>query len=270
MKPRILVLRAAGINCDAETAYAFERHGADAEAIHVNRLLASERSLDDFDGLAIPGGFSYGDDIAGGKVLAVEMRHHLADSILKLIDRGGVVVGICNGFQVLVKMGILPGVEASDGGLTRQEATLIDNESNRYEDRWVTVESASDRSIFCPKGQRLRMPVAHGEGRYLPRDPALHAEIVANDLVAFRYVSDDPDDGGAPVYPDDPNGSFDHVAGLVDKTGRVLGLMPHPERAMFAVHDPARGAAAAIPSSVDEDLGDGDCVFKNAVDHLAG
>ena len=267
MKPRILILRAAGINCDAETAFAFERHGAETEAIHVNRLLAGDRTLDDFDGLAIPGGFSYGDDIAGGKVLAVEMRHHLAEPILRLIERGGVVVGICNGFQVLVKMGILPGVEAESGALARQEATLIDNESNRYEDRWVTIESTSDRSIFCRKGERLRMPVAHGEGRYLPRDPALHAEIVANDLVAFRYVADG---GGEPSYPDDPNGSFDHVAGLVDKTGRVLGLMPHPERAMFAVHEPRRGATSPAPSALADDLGDGARLFANAVEHLKG
>lgn len=264
MKPRILILRAAGINCDVETAYAFERHGAATEAIHVNRLLSGERTLDDFDGLAIPGGFSYGDDVAAGKVLAVELAHHLSDAILALIDRGGVVLGICNGFQVLVKLGILPGVETPIG---RQEATLTDNASNRYEDRWVVLESTSERSIFCRKGERLRMPVAHGEGRYVPRDEATHAAIVENDRVAFRYTTED---GGAPSYPDDPNGSFDHVAGLVDRTGRVLGLMPHPERAMFALHEPARGAGFAAPTSLDEDLGDGAVVFRNAVEHLRG
>lgn len=264
MKPRILVLRAAGINCDAETAYAFERHGARTEALHVNRLLDGARTLDEFDGLAIPGGFSYGDDVAAGKVLAVELAHHLSESILRLIERGGVVIGICNGFQVLVKLGILPGVEAPIG---RQEVTLTDNDSSRYEDRWVVVESSSEHSIFCPKGRQLRMPVAHGEGRYVPKDAATHAALAANDRIAFRYARED---GAEPGYPENPNGSFDHVAGLVDRTGRVLGLMPHPERAMFALLDPARGAGWTPPTSLDEDLGDGAVVFQNAVEHLRG
>ncbi len=261
MTPRILVLRAAGINCDHETAFAFTRYGAEAERHHVNRLLDGSVSLDDYDGLAIPGGFSYGDDIAGGKVLAIELLHHLSEPVLRLVDRGGIVIGICNGFQVLAKMGILPGIGARIG---LQEATLTDNASDRYEDRWVHVVAETDRSIFCKKGEHLHVPVAHGEGRYVPKDDATHQAIVAGGHVAFRYVAAG---GGAPAYPANPNGSVDHVAGLVDATGRVLGLMPHPERAMFAVHHPdasARGVATA------EDEGDGAILFRNAVEYLRG
>ena len=257
-KPRILVLRAAGINCDEETAYAFERYGAVAERVHVNRVLRGDTSLDEFDGLAIPGGFSYGDDVAGGKVLAVELLRGLRDPIVRLVDRGGVVMGICNGFQALVKMGLLPGVQSRAGV---QEVTLTDNVSNRYEDRWVTLESTSSTSVFLEAGERIEVPVAHGEGRYIPLDDDLHARVVAGGHVAFRYV--DPD-GGKASYPDNPNGSVDDVAGLVDQTGRILGLMPHPERAMFAVHHP--DWTSRPPRGEDE--GDGAVLFQNAVNYL--
>jgi putative intracellular protease/amidase len=142
MKPRILVLRAAGTNCDVETAFAFERYGAQATAMHVNRLTEKPELLAEFDGLALPGGFSYGDDIAAGKVLAIELLARLRDPLLALVDRGGIVLGICNGFQTLVKTGLLPGISARIGV---QDATLADNDSCRYEDRWVTMESVSPR-----------------------------------------------------------------------------------------------------------------------------
>lgn len=259
-RPRILVLRAAGINCDVETAFAFERYGGRADRVHVNRVLGHTTDLADYDALVIPGGFSYGDDIAGGKVLAVELLRHLRGPILALIDRGGLVMGICNGMQVLVKMGLLPGIEAPIG---TQEVTLTDNVSNRYEDRWVEIESVSPHSIFLPAGRRLRVPVAHGEGRYVPRDAAIRHAVLNGGHVAFRYAANVAS-GGEPPYPANPNGSVDAVAGLVDKTGRVLGLMPHPERAMFAVHHPdwtTRGVA-------EPDEGDGAILFQNALSYL--
>lgn len=264
MKPRVLVLRAAGINCDEETAFAFERYGAQARRLHVNELLAGRTSLSEFDALAIPGGFSYGDDIAGGRVLAVELLHHLRDGLLDLVDRGGLVLGICNGFQVLVKTGLLPGTEAPIG---IQEVTLTDNDSNRYEDRWVHLESVSQHSVFLAAGERIHLPLAHAEGKYIPRDAALHARIVAAGHVAFRYVTED---GGEPGYPDNPNGSHDHVAGLVDRTGRILGIMPHPERALFRVHHPDWTRSGALNTAGEMDEGDGARLFANAVEHLEG
>ncbi|MBI4878608.1 MAG: phosphoribosylformylglycinamidine synthase I [Planctomycetes bacterium] len=261
MKPRFLVLRAAGTNCDLETAFALESCGARAERVHVNRLLGGQAALDACDALVIPGGFSYGDDIAAGKVLAVELLHHLRDPILALVERGGLVLGICNGFQVLVKMGMLPGIAAPIGV---QEAALTDNDSSRYEDRRVRLVSVAERCVFCGPGERIELPLAHAEGKYVPRDAALHRAVVAGGHVALRYVAAD---GGAPSYPENPNGSIDHVAGLVDRTGRVLGLMPHPERALLRVHHPAW--TRETPPGAGED-GHGARFFRNAVLYLRG
>jgi len=261
VKPRVLVLRAAGTNCDRETAFAFERYGADATRVHVNRLIEGSVKLADFDALALPGGFSYGDDVSAGRVLAIELQHHLQDAILALVDRGGLVLGICNGFQVLVKMGILPGVARRVGA---QDVTLTDNSSNKYEDHWVHTESVTERSVFLPEGVRLHLPLAHAEGRYVPKDDALHRRLVEDGHVAFRYVTVD---GGKPAYPDNPNGSVDDVAGLIDTTGRVLGLMPHPERALFAVHHPdwTSRRMSHDAGSREEATGDGAILFENAV-----
>ncbi len=261
MKPRFLVLRAAGTNCDLETAFALESAGGHAERVHVNRLLQGATALDECDALVIPGGFSYGDDIAAGKVLAVELLHHLRDPIVRLVERGGLVLGICNGFQVLVKMGMLPGIAAPIG---LQEATLTDNDSSRYEDRWVRLVSVSERSVFCRPGERLELPLAHAEGKYVPRDAAVRRAVLEGGHVALRYVAAG---GGAPSYPDNPNGSVDHVAGLVDRTGRVLGLMPHPERALLRVHHPAWTCGA--PAAPSEE-GHGARFFRNAVQYLRG
>ncbi|MFH0946483.1 MAG: phosphoribosylformylglycinamidine synthase I [Planctomycetota bacterium] len=265
MKPRVLVLRAAGINCDEETAFAFERFGAVSTKVHINELLAGRTSLSEFDLLAIPGGFSYGDNISGGKVLAIELLHHLKDDLLGLVERGGLVLGICNGFQVLVKTGLLPGLAEPIG---KQEVTLTDNDSNRYEDRWVHVEAVSAGSAFLRQGERLALPLAHAEGRYIPGDERIHAELVRTGRVALRYVT--PDGGQRPGFPGNPNGSFDDVAGLLDRTGRVLGLMPHPERALFRVHHPDWTTGAIDMDSLGGGEGDGAILFRNAVEHLKG
>ncbi len=260
MKPRVLVLRAAGTNCEAETAHAFERFGARSETAHVNRLIAREVTLADFDALALPGGFSYGDDVGAGKVLAVELLHHLRDQILALVDKGGLVLGICNGFQTLVKTGVLPGIGARIGV---QEATIIDNDSNRYEDRWVVIESTAPKSVFLEPGVRMEVPVAHGEGKYVPKDDAVRRAVAEQGRIACRYVARDATNGEV-RYPDNPNGSIDAVAGLVDSTGRVMGLMPHPERALFRVLHPDRH------STQGPEEGDGARIFANAVKYLAG
>jgi len=229
-----MVLRAAGINCDAETAHAFEREGAAADRVHVNRLLESPSILGDYGLVAVPGGFSYGDDVSAGKVLAVEIAHALGDQFRAFVDRGGLMLGICNGFQVLTKTGILPGAGA-DG--RPRDATLTWNDSHRYEDRWVRLSVDPGLCVFAPRGrERLHLPVAHGEGRFTVADAALIPELAAAHQVVFRYVSED---GSDPEYPVNPNGSMGHVAGICDPTGQVLGLMPHPERALFPWHHPA-------------------------------
>jgi phosphoribosylformylglycinamidine synthase len=254
--PRILVLRAAGTNCDRETAFAFEQAGAETHAIHVNRVLARPAHLAEAHGLAIPGGFSFGDDLGAGTIFGTRIRTRLIDGIRRLVDRGGVVLGVCNGFQVLAKTGLVPGF---DGGSERC-VTLASNTSNRYEDRWVTLEVTTEKSVFLRRGERYHVPVAHGEGRLVPEDDAVRRRLHADGQVALRYVG--PDGGHPAPYPWNPNGAVDDIAGITDPTGRILGLMPHPERHQFPWQSPLfhRGEAPRIP--------DGLRLFTHAVHHL--
>ncbi len=256
---RILVLRAPGTNCDQETGYAFEREGAVIQHLHVNALLSNPKALARVHGLAIPGGFSYGDDLGAGTVLGTAMRTKLRDPIRRLVDKGGIVLGVCNGFQVLVKTGLLPGFDDDGDGAPDRSVALASNIQNRYEDRWVTLQAVTDKSVFLRRGDVIHCPVAHAEGR-LVCDDAVLDRMSAADQVALRYVAPD---GTTPVpFPYNPNGSIDDIAGLCDATGRILGLMPHPERNQFAWQDPRfhRGSAPRSP--------EGMLPFKNAMRHL--
>lgn len=224
---RALCLRAAGINCDGETVRALELAGAKVELTHVKKLLAAPARLDDVDLVVIPGGFSYGDDVAAGRVLGLELRHGLAAELARFVDRGGYVLGVCNGFQVLVESGLFEREPGSSTIPTRSIA-LTDNASNRFECRWVRLRVERSNAAWLSAGETWPVPVAHGEGRFVTRDAAVLARLERNGQIALRYVDDD----GAPTlrHPHNPNGSAGAVAGICDLTGRVLGLMPHPER----------------------------------------
>jgi phosphoribosylformylglycinamidine synthase I len=257
-QPRILVLRAPGTNCDVETAYAFERAGGKPESAHINRLLENPERARDFQILCLPGGFSYGDDIAAGRILANQIRHHLAAAMQELRAAGGLILGICNGFQVLIKSGILlPDDQRGPA------ATLTWNDSGRFEDRWVYLRTESNKSVFLSGIESLYLPVAHAEGKFVARDGGLFDQLQQRDQLVLRYTNAAGSCNGAVDYPDNPNGSPGHVAGVSDETGRVLGLMPHPERHIDRTHHPrwTRGEAS--------DPGDGLRVFQNAVDFFA-
>jgi phosphoribosylformylglycinamidine synthase len=237
---KALVLRAAGTNCDRETAYSLQRVGAEAELRHVNELLAEPRLLFAYRILVIPGGFSYGDDVAAGRVLATELKQRVLPEAQAFIEQGGLVLGICNGFQVLVKTGLLPG--PADRG---QQVTLTDNDSHRFEDRWVELGVPTDRCAFVRRGETYLFPIAHAEGKFVASDEVLDA-LEENAQVVFRYGVN-------------PNGSLRDVAGICDESGRVLGLMPHPERHLEPWHHPywtREGLAAE---------GDGLRFFRNMV-----
>jgi phosphoribosylformylglycinamidine synthase len=276
--PHVLILRAPGTNCDQETAFAFETAGATTETLHVNRLLEAPAVLDRFQILCIPGGFSFGDDVAAGQILAVQMRHHLAGRLADFKAAGKLILGICNGFQVIIKSGILLDDEPHG-----PPATLTYNDSGKYEDRWVRLGVASHpqagtRCVFLRGIERMYLPVAHGEGKFIARDAAALARLEAAGQLALRYVkqgegSREKGAGGDPdlspcsplpaprslPFPDNPNGSMADVAGVCDATGRVLGLMPHPERHLDRTHHPrwTRGEAGPV--------GDGLQLFTNAV-----
>ncbi len=226
---KALVLRAAGINCDCETEYALELAGAMAQRIHINRLIEDKSALEKFQILVLPGGFSYGDDVAAGKILANQIIHHLYEPIQKFIDDGKLVLGICNGFQVLVKTGILPGITNHESRVTSHEprVTITNNDSGKFEDRWVYLAPQTQKCIFLEPDRQIYLPVAHAEGKVVTKDTDTLEELKSAGYVAFKYVDEDGKEGG---YPINPNGSMDSIAGLTDTTGRVLGLMPHPER----------------------------------------
>ncbi|MBI3819563.1 MAG: phosphoribosylformylglycinamidine synthase subunit PurQ [Planctomycetes bacterium] len=261
MTVRAILMRAPGTNCDRELVYAFERCGARVELLTLQQLLESS---DPFGGAAIvgfPGGFSYGDDVASGKIFAIEMQKSatgapLAEKLTKFIDRGGLAIGVCNGFQVLVKSGILPGYAPDASGI--QHVTLTNNRSGRFEERWVAMRGVACRAEFVPAGELLEMPSAHGEGQFMARDEATLQKLVDDRLVALRYVTKDGREPAA--YPDNPNGSVLGIAGICDLRGRVLGLMPHPERNVEFWHHPQ------WTRRPERDDGTGFRIIKNLVD----
>lgn len=226
--PRSLVLRAAGTNCEAETLHALELSGSRGEILHLSRLLAEPQRLDEVELIVLAGGFSYGDDVAAGRVWGLELRHNLARDLTAFVDRGGLVLGVCNGFQVLVDTGLL--CERDDDGRTlKRDFALTGNESNHYECRWVTLRSEECACPWLVPGEVWPTPVAHAEGRFCVADEATLARLEANGQIAIRYVH--PDGSAADgAYPANPNGAISDIAGICDPTGRVLGLMPHPER----------------------------------------
>ncbi|MHC4488125.1 MAG: phosphoribosylformylglycinamidine synthase I [Planctomycetota bacterium] len=253
---KAIVLRAAGINCDMETEYALELAGATATRVHINRLIEDKTALDEFQILVLPGGFSYGDDVAAGKILANQIVHHLYEPIQKFIDEGKLVLGICNGFQVLVKTGVLPGDNSTKH---QEEVTITYNDSGKYEDRWVYLTPQTEKCIFIEPGRKIYLPVAHAEGKVVTRDAPTLEKLKSEGHVAFKYVDENGKEGN---YPINPNGSVDSIAGLIDTTGRVLGLMPHPERFVRPTQHPRWSRLRQKPDS------DGMTIFNNAVKYI--
>jgi phosphoribosylformylglycinamidine synthase I len=248
LAPRALVLRAPGTNCDRETAHAFEQAGGIARRIHVRALADKPAIADDCQILCIPGGFSYGDDIASGRILALELRTRLGDVLRRFRDRGGLVLGICNGFQVLLQTGLL----LEDAAGLRQ-ATLAPNASGRFIDRWVRLVNAGGPCVFLQGIDSLELPVAHAEGRFVTRSAAELTALEAAGQLPLRYATST-----------NPNGSQADVAGACDATGRVFGLMPHPERFVVATQHPA------WHGRLDPDqTGAGLALFANAVRAMA-
>lgn len=225
IRPKALILKADGINRDEDMLYAFNIAGADAELVHINDLRSKTKKLSNYQILGIPGGFAYGDDIVSGKVLATELVAYLSDELRKFVSRKNTaVIGVCNGFQVLVRTGLVP-----FGNLGEMDATLVANDSGHFECRWIKVKvEKNSKSKFLNglENEILWYPVAHGEGKFMAL-PKVLSQIEKENLVAFRYV----DGNGLPTqkYPDNPNGSTNAIVGISDQTGRVLGLMPHPE-----------------------------------------
>jgi len=227
-KVKVLLLRAPGTNRDGDTAFAFERAGAAVTSAHVNELIRRECDLFDYQIFVIPGGFSYGDDIASGKVLANELKLKFGEDVLRFVDDGRLVLGICNGFQVLVKSGILPRVKKGQ----TPRVTLTNNDSGRFECRWVYLGiNRKSPCVFTKGMEDMYIPVAHGEGKF-----SGDLSAISNANVAVYYTDAQGNKGAG--YPYNPNGSIKDIAGICDNSGRIFGLMPHPENHVVRTQHP--------------------------------
>lgn len=260
IKPKICILRTDGTNCDEELFYAFDKFGGVPEYVHVNELRAKSKKLKAFQILALPGGFAYGDDVASGKILAVELVSFLKDQLQAYINKEGLIIGICNGFQVLVRTGLLP-----FGHLGKMDATLAQNESGHFECRWINLKIEKSKCVFLNKydGQIGQYAVNHGEGKFFADNRTIE-KIENQNLVVFRYV----DEKGRRTqnYPQNPNGSLNAIAGICDPTGRILGLMPHPEKFVdYTQHPNWRRVKYSKGTPALQNFSNGGFIFKSII-----
>jgi phosphoribosylformylglycinamidine synthase len=255
---RVLILRAAGTNCDGETLHAWELAGAVPERVHIRQLASHPQALQNYQVFTLPGGFSYGDDIAAGRILAAQVERHLHAALQKFVDAGKLVLGICNGFQVLVQAGLLP--RRLDAG-QRRTCAVTYNDPPGFQDRWVYLRARGERCVFVERGAAYEMPIAHGEGRVVFESPAELERVIAarQDALVYSPPLTEPDVHGTPA---NPNGSAADIAGLCDETGRVLGLMPHPERFVTWTQHPCWTSLPERP------VGDGLALFRRAVTYF--
>ena len=259
-EPRVLVITGLGLNCEAETAAAFAMAGARPELVHLLDLLdgSAPRKLQDYPLLAFIGGFAFGDHLGAGSVFANKIRWRLYDDLLGFIDKGGLALGVCNGFQTMVRLGLLPGL---DGDYRTPRATLAPNDRPGYRDAWVRLGFDPASPCVWTKGiERMELPSRHGEGKFLA-EPDTERRLERDHLVVARYLGPD----GAPTleWPWNPNGSPDAVAGICDPTGRLFGLMPHPDAYLYPFHHPLWTRTKHDGTRAEE--GAGLTIFRNGV-----
>jgi phosphoribosylformylglycinamidine synthase len=221
MQLKALVLSGYGINCEYESKHCIEKVGGAADIVHINKLIEQPKLMEDYNMLFVPGGFSFGDDLGSGKVFSNKLKFRLSDNLLDFVKSEKLVLGICNGFQVLVKMGLLPQPDMD------QRVTITANDSGHFEDRWIALKANEKSPCIFTKGIKLiLLPVRHGEGKFIAKDKETLDQLVNNNQIVFQYVDDK---GKLADYPYNPNGSQLNIAGICDKSGRIFGMMPHPE-----------------------------------------
>lgn len=261
---RVLVLTGLGLNCEAETEAAFRTAGASPELVHLLDLLdgTAKRRLSDYPVLAFIGGFAFGDHLGAGAVFANKIRFRLYDDLLRFVERGGLALGVCNGFQTMTRLGLLPGL---DGDYRTPRATLAPNDRPGYRDAWVTLGFDPASPCVWTRGlERMELPSRHGEGKFLADDD-VRERLEAGCQIVCRYLG--PDGSPTQEWPFNPNGSPDAVAGICDPSGRLFGLMPHPDAYLYPFHHPQwtrRKLDGALPAE-----GDGMRIFRNGVDAAA-
>jgi phosphoribosylformylglycinamidine synthase subunit PurQ / glutaminase len=260
---QVLIITGYGLNCEAESKYAWELAGARAELVHFSDLVAQPARLHDYAALMFIGGFSYGDHMTSGHVFALRVRHRISGELEKFINQGKLIMGVCNGFQIMVKLGLLPGL---DRDYFVQKLSIIQNDCSTFQNRWVRLrfESASP-CVFTRGLTFMPLPIRHGEGKVFTLDKNLLKRMEALGCVPCRYA--DPVSGEATQeFPHNPNGSLNAIAGLCDPSGRIFGLMPHPEAHLYPENHPqweVQKRHGALPEH-----GLGLALFRNAVEHL--
>ncbi|NOX35722.1 MAG: phosphoribosylformylglycinamidine synthase subunit PurQ [Deltaproteobacteria bacterium] len=267
-KVKALILTGFGLNCDNETAHAFGLAGADAEKIHINTLVSGKINLEDFHVLALGGGFSWGDDHGAGVIQALKLKNHIGRDLLNFVDQGKLIIGICNGFQALVNLGLLPGL---DSDYTKRSVSITFNDCGNFRDQWVHLTSnAKTPCVFTKDINMADYPVRHGEGKFIADGEVLKS-LVANNQVVFQYA----DSNGVPAngaFPLNPNGSLEDIAGICDPTGKIFGLMPHPEAYNHFTNHPDWTRKARILKregrTPDRGMTIGVKLFKNGVDYI--
>lgn len=253
MTLKALVVTGYGINCENESKFCIEKSGGIADIVHVNKILETPKILEKYNMFLIPGGFAFGDDLGSGKVFGNKMKFKIKDHLDEFVKAGKLVCGICNGFQALVKMGLLPTPDF------QQRVSLVGNDSGHFEDRWVILKANTNSPCIYTKGiDHLDVPVRHGEGKFIPKDDSVMKELKENNQVVFQYVDENDNLAG---YPYNPNGAVENIAGICDKTGKIFGMMPHPE----AFNAP-ENCPYWIKGTVKE--GYGLRIFKNAVEFM--
>jgi phosphoribosylformylglycinamidine synthase len=266
-KVRSIVLSGNGVNCEMEMAYACKLAGSDeVDICHISELVYGEKNLDDYHFLNLPGGFLDGDDLGSAKANANRLRYikvkgteeSLYQQILNFIREGKLILGVCNGFQLMVKLGLLPGF---DGDYQTQKVTLTFNDSGRFEDRWVYLKAQKNTPCIFTRGiEKLYLPVRHGEGKFYPENREVLQRLHQKNHVVLQYAT--PDFVPAQEYPLNPNGAIDAIAGVCDETGRLFGLMPHPEAYLHFTNHP-RWTRENLPKE-----GMGIAIFRNAVEYI--
>jgi phosphoribosylformylglycinamidine synthase len=270
-RPKALIMSGYGINCERETEYAFARAGADTRIVHINDLVKDKAPIESCDILVFPGGFSMGDDTGSGLAYANYARDNLSDALRRFMERDTLAIGICNGFQIMTRLGFFPVVPNTEYGIP--ETALVSNTSARYIDRWVQlVDVDSKEKCVWTEGMlldRIHIPIAHGEGRFYA-DEATMQRLRESGQIVLKYAGAD----GAPAAggPANPNGALDDIAGICDPSGRFFGLMPHPERAILSVQDPRHWKLRELALREDRALPEETAcmkVFRNAVDYFS-
>lgn len=266
MSANVIIIAGYGLNCEEETKYAFEYCGLQGKIIHINDLIENSKVLDEVQILAIPGGFSYGDDTGSGNAFAQKMKLALWEPIKKFVERDTLTIGICNGSQITANLGLVP---AFDGKYGVRDVAVTYNLSNRYQCRWIDLKVNESKSPWLKGIETLHIPVAHGEGRFIMTDDTL-AKLKKNNQIAAQYMRPDGSlaDG---EFPFNPNGAMNDIAAITDESGKVLSIMPHPERGMFtwqrddydALKDYAQRNNQELP-----DIADGIAIFQNAAEYF--